>query len=508
MNPHRLLLIEPPFYRLYHDQNCLIRFPLGLGYLAGAVLQQTTWSVRILNADFNIQGCASFDDAFILDTGFRNYQHTLRNPDARIWEEVAQTIREVAPTVVGISAKTQNFASAKRVAAIVKGIDPNILVILGGPHVTMAGPEVLDTTPEIDLAVLGEGEETLVELLHQIEHQHPLTDVPGILLRNAGQIHRTPQRPFAPDLDAMPFPADVAEKTLLHYERFPKTAFRYIFATRGCPYTCTFCGSMAMWGRKVRFRSVTNVVAEVQKLQQRGIRNIHFDDDTFGVKKSHLLTLCAALEQECPGLQFSCETSVNLIDPETVTALRKAGCVIMLLGVESGDEGMLKEIKKNITVPQITKAVTLLRRHGGPYLRIHAFFMVGFPEETEATMRATMRFMTTLAVDQVILSIFTPYPGLPLFEQCQKLGLIGDSFDHERFNHQSPENCFTARIPVARFRELVVEATRITAQRNRPRWWHPLRLFWRRLVWSLRTTGITNLVRQRLHQLYSQSVQR
>ncbi|MBF0293697.1 MAG: radical SAM protein [Magnetococcales bacterium] len=495
----RLLLIEPPFYRLYHDQNCLVRFPLGLAYLAGAVLRDTTWNVRILNADFNIRGSRAFDDAFLLHEGFANYRRLLQEEDAPIWREVADNVRTVRPTVVGISAKTQNYASALRVARIVKQCDPAIRVILGGPHPTMAGEVALDT-PDIDLGVVGEGEATLVELLRCFERDAPVDEVPGLLLRREGRVIRTPSRPFLTDLDALPFPADVAEQCLLHYEHFPQMAFRYVFATRGCPYGCTFCGSASMWSRKVRFRSVENVLAELRKLQARGIRNIHFDDDTFGVKKSHLLALCRAMERELPGLRFGCETSVHLIDPENVTAMQRAGCVTLLLGIESGDDAMLKIIRKNITMQQVKAAIATLRRHGGPYLRIHAFFMVGFPDETEASMEATMRAISATDADRVILSIFTPYPGSRLFVRCQELGIIGATFDHARFNHQSPENCFTARIAPERFRQLVQHAARVAARQGRETVWRKGERLWRRIHWSLRERGFIGTIRKALQR--------
>ncbi|MEO5328217.1 MAG: B12-binding domain-containing radical SAM protein [Magnetococcus sp. THC-1_WYH] len=489
MSQYRLLLIEPPFYRLYHDQCSLVRFPLALGYLAGAVLKETQWTVQTYNADFNITSSRNFDDDFMLKEGYYNYRRLLQDLSAPIWNEVATTIKKANPTVVGISAKTQNYASALLVARIVKQINPTIQIIFGGPHVTMVKEDVFKS-PDIDLAVLGEGESTLVALLQCVEKMSDMASVAGIIFRRDGQLIRTPPRAFLTDLDALPFPADVAEQTLIHFAHYPKNAFRYIFATRGCPYTCTFCGSATMWSRKVRFRSVNNVVTEIRKLQNRGIGNVHFDDDTFGVKKSYLLDLCQTLEQKCPKLMFSCETSIHLIDQENVTAIQRAGCVIMLLGVESGDDRMLKEIRKNITMAQIVAAIAILRKYGGPYLRIHTFFMVGFPEETEATMQATMAAMTRIGADRILLSVFTPYPGSELFERCRELKLIGADFDHSRFNHQSPENCFTAHIPPQQFRALVAKASQIAAKQNQSTRWHPIQLLWRRVLWSIRQRGV------------------
>ena len=157
----KILFIEPPFYRLFKNTYSLDRYPLSLGYLIGAVRKNTDWQVLGYNADFFPQS-ELLEVSYLADAGFDNYLLNLKNLSALIWKEVKTAISEYKPAVVGISAKSQNFTSACIVAKLVKEIDAKIIVIIGGPHPSMVGAEVLKC-PEVDLAVTGEGEVTIVE---------------------------------------------------------------------------------------------------------------------------------------------------------------------------------------------------------------------------------------------------------------------------------------------------------------------------------------------------------
>ena len=163
----RIIIIEPPFYRLYHDQFCLVKYPLALGYLSGSIIKKTDWKVQTYNADFNTKK-KPFDPEgdYLTGEGFQLYLKTLKDPTAPIWQEVRDTISEFNPSVVGISVKSQNFTSGSIVAKIAKEINPLIKVIMGGAHATMNG-EALFKTPNIDFVAVGEGENTIVHFLHR-----------------------------------------------------------------------------------------------------------------------------------------------------------------------------------------------------------------------------------------------------------------------------------------------------------------------------------------------------
>jgi tRNA A37 methylthiotransferase MiaB len=458
----RILLIEPPFQRLFKETYSLDRFPLGLAYLAGAIRMGTPWEVQVYNADF-AGPCEPIEVRYWASEGFENYLRALRDPSAAIWQEVAAVVGDFQPTVVGITAKTQNFASACRVAELVKRIDPDVRVIVGGPHASMVGRDVLQN-PSIDVCVRGEGERTIVELLSALDREADLGAVAGVVFRRGREVVVNPPRPLMDDLDGLPFPQDVAPGVLRDYPQYPRSAFRNIFATRGCPYQCLYCGSRNIWGRAVRYRSPDNVAAEIRGLRAGGLRFVNFDDDIFAVRRDYTEALCRAIRTQCPGVAWSCETHVKLIDRSTVETMKAGGCYKINLGIESGNNDILRAIRKNITIESALAACREIKRSG---LELVTFFMVGFPQETEQTLADTRTAMEAVRCDTVVYSIFTPYPNTEAHELCRQMGLIGEDFDPTLYNHQSPANCFCAAIPPQRFRELLSQIERQVDRRNR-----------------------------------------
>lgn len=439
----------------------LSRYPLGLGYLAAEANKMPRWKTVVYNADFSHQP-EPMKVSYLTGEGFQRYRRNLADPSAAIWQEIQTVMDEISPHLVGISAKSQNFAAAAQVARLVKSLDPTIPVIAGGPHPSMVAEEVAEN-PYIDIAVRGEGEQTLVELLEVIEQGGDLNGVKGIVFKKNGEIIVNPPRPLNIDLDALGFPNSSAEGSLMDYDLYKKDAFRFIFPARGCPYNCFFCGSRNIWTRSVRYRSVDNVMREISELWQSGIRNIQFEDDTFGVNRRYTLQLCDALKNRFPGLEWACKLHAGLVDDELVSHLKDAGCTLVMLGVESGSNQMLKKIRKGITIQQAFDAAKIVKSHG---IRLHTFFMVGFPEETEETLAETVDAMENIHSDFLVYSIFTPYPGTESFIFCKKNKLIGEDYDVSLYNHQSPANCFCLYIKPKRFRELVSQIEKRVDRKN------------------------------------------
>lgn len=473
----KILLIEPPFYRLYKNSYSINRYPLSLGYLAGTIKSQTDWDILVYNADF-YPANEFAKTSYLAGEGFNNYLNNLKRTKADIWEDTRKVIAEYAPSVVGITAKSQTFASACNVAKIVKEINNQTVVIVGGPHPSMAGPEVLDC-PDIDICVRGEGEMAIVELLDTIVRQKEPRTVKGVVYRYNDEIIANQPRELIKDLDSLCFPAESAPQVLKDYDKYPKTAFNNIFAIRGCPYNCSFCGSRNIWGRKPRFRSPQNVVHEIKLLQNRGLKSVHFDDDTFGVNKKYIKELCDAISRDCPGLKWSCEIHVKLVDDETISMMRSSGCYSIQLGIESGSNHILKEIRKNITIEEAKAASMLIKKHG---IDLEVFFMIGFPQETEETLLATTEAMKTINYDVILYSIFTPYPYTDMFDYCNERHLIPDDYDISLYNHQSPLNYFCIDIPQKRFRELARLIEKMVDRKNffgRIRRVFSMNTFWR-----------------------------
>ncbi|MEO8499236.1 MAG: cobalamin-dependent protein, partial [Planctomycetota bacterium] len=273
--PRKILLAQPPFYRLFSEDFSLARYPLTLGYLAGTVREHTDWDVSIYNADFHPGGRHPTEVSYLTGPGFDNYVANLKTMTGPVWDEIRSTLAEHRPDVVGITAVSQTFTSARLIGKIVKQLNPDAKVIVGGPHASVAGGRLL-SHPEIDIVVRGEGEMTLVEVLQAIDQGRPLDQIKGTIVRSGEEIVENPLRPVIKDLDSLCIPHEIAEDVLVGYDQHPAVAFRYLFASRGCPFNCLFCGSRDVWGRKSRVRSPENVVREIQGLQARGLQRLHF----------------------------------------------------------------------------------------------------------------------------------------------------------------------------------------------------------------------------------------
>jgi len=457
-----ILLIDPPYYRLFKDSYSLPRFPLSLGYLAGTVRQRTDWRVIAYNADFSPQ-CEPIKVSHLSGSGYAQYLKSLQEPTGKIWKDVSDIISRYSPSVVGISCKSQTFASARIVARLVKTLDPRITVIAGGPHPSMVGAEVLKCS-EFDVAVCGEGEDAIVGILEAIRAGRTFDGIAGVIYRKDGETVVNAPGPGVANLDTLCFPHEAAPEILHDYHLYPRSAFNHIFATRGCPYNCFFCGSRNVWGRRVRFRSPENVVREIRGLMQKGITEVHFDDDTFGVNSEYIRSLCTHIERDCPGLKWSCELHVKLVSDEHLGWMKRAGCRSIQLGIESGNDDILRVIRKGFKIDEALTAVRRIHRQG---IEVQAFFMVGFPQETEETLRDTFNAMKKVK-GRLSYSIFTPYPGTEAFDFCREHGLVDDQFDVAVYNHQSPANCFCMNISRDRFRALVAEMERMVDRNNYP----------------------------------------
>jgi anaerobic magnesium-protoporphyrin IX monomethyl ester cyclase len=258
------------------------------------------------------------------------------------------------------------------------------------------------------------------------------------------------------------FPIVVAADVLIDYEKYPLSAFNTILATRGCPRNCLFCGSRTVFGRKPRFRSVKNIVNEIICLQKKGLKRFEFVDDFFGVNTAFLNELCGSLAKNCPGISWECETRVDLITEGNVKAMKASGCSQIHVGVESGNDEILCQMRKGIKIEQAISAIKIIKKQG---VALRANFLLGFPGETEKTLNDTLSAMKRLDC-RLGFSIFTPYPGSEAFDYCKRAGLIGEDYDASLYNHQSPENCFCTGIGKQRFREITREIERYVDKRN------------------------------------------
>jgi len=335
----KVLLINPPWFRLLGQ--LLDSCPIGLSYLA-AMLEKQGFDVSIYNADYNYEKLGLIFGSLRNMTGaYQEYLRILQDLDNPLWQEVEKVISDKAPSMVGISCVTGNYGSSINVAKLVKKIDPDIPVVMGGFHPTIVTEEVLGNK-NIDVVVRGEGEHTLTHLATTIQSQGPLDNIPGISYKVNGKIVHNPDRPQIANLDDLPFPA---KHLLLEKETYPSRAFGRLFTARGCPYHCIFCAAHALWTRKVRFRSPENVVQEIEQVKKIfGTRHFYFDDDTFTLNERRVMAICNLIIEKDLRISWGCETRAGQVSPDLARKMREAGCEYCNIGVESGDKEILKKI--------------------------------------------------------------------------------------------------------------------------------------------------------------------
>ena len=501
MGINKIVLIHPPYFRLYNNTFSFNRYPLSLGYLAGTIKAKSKWDVTAYNADFAPQTTIGNDHvtfSYQTSKGYANYLANLNNPQAPIWAEVAAAIRELNPAVVGISAMSQNFRSASVVAKIVKEINGDTIVVVGGPHPSMVGAELLNCQ-DIDIGVMGEGERTIIELLDAIETGKSLDQIKGLVFRKNGMPVANPRREFIKDLDTLCFPHETAEEVLKDFGLYPKSAFGTIFSARGCPYACTFCGSYRIWSRAPRLRSPQNIIEEITNLQKMGIKSLRFTDDTFGLNAKWIEELCNGIIQQCPDLNWKCEMNINLINDKLLSLLKSAGCHMIEVGIESGDDTMLKVMKKNITTEQALEACRLINKHR---IELQTYFILGFPQETEESLQKTRELIKKIN-GYIWISIFSPFPGTEIYQSCRDAGTISETYDISLHNFQSLDS-FCTNIPPKRFKEIATTIIREVDKKNGRN--RIKRIFSVNTLWRIKELGIRQAIRKGLRIILSRVI--
>ncbi len=451
----RVLLMEVPWY-VFFPQATQPDAPLGCSYIA-AVLEKAGHDAVIFNPDLK-------DDAAdeLGTNDFKNemddykvYLETIKGGSHKIWSEIISLIESFRPEMVGLTVRTPAVGLAYRTAELIKSIDPTIHIVLGGPHPTCCPVEVA-SHKAVDVVVIGEGEDTILDLISCYEERRALNTVKGIAYTRDERFMRTAPRPLIEDLDSIPFPA---KYLILNKERMHSDNFANIFATRGCSYSCTFCSSHNVWTKKIRFRSPGNVLAEMKFMEERyGSEFFSFSDDSFTVNKKWVLELCELIKKTNfgPNFRWVCNTKSNLIDDDIARAFKEAGCAAVALGIESGSDRVLERMKKGTTVEKSRDAVKILKKHN---LRFTGQFVIGFPWETEAEILRTIEFMKELDPMSVMMSIATPLPGTELYNEAIKLGLIDPAnLDWAKVTTKNDGILFNPEIPKERVKELVALA--------------------------------------------------
>ena len=352
------------------------------------------------------------------------------------WRSLEKVMVDFRPDVVGITSFSVKWPSAKKIAAIAKSYNPKMPVVMGGQHVTIMTNDAL-ADPNIDFVVKGEGEKTLVDWLRQLEGEQKWEDVSGLSFKRSGQVVHSDHRPLVEDLDELPPPA---RECLHDVESYSPESLGKLFASRGCPYQCNYCGTQNVWGYGVRHRSPQSMVSEIQQVKEEyGTKYFTFFDDVFGLDKKRAIGLCDEIADAKLGVAWDCLTRSNLVSDELLTSMKKAGCAKIDMGVESGSDKILRDTKKGLNTEQILAGGRLIKKHG---FFLYAFFMVGLPTETEEDAAKTIEFLEKLKPHWAGVSIFTPIPGTSIYKALQEEGRIEARPKFEKFSHQSPHSNF------------------------------------------------------------------
>lgn len=397
-------LVNPP------NKTSFPQPPLGLAYVAAALEK----------ADFNVH---------LIDAPAYGYSD----------EDVIRIIKEHASRVIGITAMTPSANKSIELIRKIKAAIPDAFIFMGGPHATLMPLEILEKVKEVDVVVVGEGEMTTPELMAAVKkartelreiNEKELMQIKGIAYRKNGILPvTTAHRELIEDLDSLPMPA----YHMLEFEKYRpypphgiKMPYMAMMTSFGCPFFCIYC-SKPIYGRTYRARSPDSIIAEIKHLKERGIKEILFYDDTFTMNRERTMELCNKLIEQKVNIHWSCETRVNLVDEELLTKMKESGCYIISYGVESGNDHLLKILKKGITLDQVRNAFKITRKVG---ILTVGYFMLGVPEETLETADNTIKFATEIGADFVQFSICTPFPGTELFEMAKKDGLDADDWDN------------------------------------------------------------------------------
>lgn len=365
--------------------------PLGIAYIASA-LEKEGYEVKIL-------------DVIALNL---------------ITQEVCLEINDEAPDIVGITAMTSSIRGALEAAKLAKNF--GAITVMGGPHLAIYPEETL-SYDFVDYGVIGEGEYPMLELVKAIESRQPIQNIKGLVYKEDGKV-RINEAYIVPDLDKIPFPA----RHLLPMEKYSSIIGLHpvttMISTRGCPYHCGFCFKGPS-DKKYRTRSAQNVVDEMElAVKKYEVREIMFYDDVLTFKRDHIIKICNEILKRGLKVKWESPTRVDNVDFDLLKLMRKAGCIRLRYGVESGDPDILKLMRKGITLSMVRDAFKWTKKAG---IETFAYFMIAYIHETPQTIKKTISVAKNLNPDLIMFTVTTPYPGTHLYGMGQKEGfIVGD----------------------------------------------------------------------------------
>ena len=398
LNSNRILLVHPLGYGSDDAEQDISRKtnimpPLGLASIA-AYLEQRDISASIID-------CYAHPDAMPL---------------------IKQTLEDERPAFIGFSCTTSTFLDGVRIGEMAKTLLPGIQTVFGGAHVSALKEKIIEKFPSVDFVVAGEGEETLSELIAsggEIPDQ-----ITGLVYRDATGPVFTGYRKQLLELDELPFPAyeklaGYPEKYMLPIFNYPKAPNTSCISSRGCPYACSYC-DRSVFKRSFRYNSASYLFKHITYLKDRfGIRHINFYDDQFTFNRQRVEDFCNLMINNPVRMTFNCAVRAEHIDFELLQLMKAAGCWMISLGIETGDENLLAQHRQNADLGMLADKIRLIHKAG---IRVKGLLMMGLPGENEQSIKRSMDYVFSLPIDDFNLAKFTPFPGSPLYKDIHNLG--------------------------------------------------------------------------------------
>lgn len=448
----------------YHDRNNIntrlpaslnknqgVLPPLGLAYIAGA-LERAGHKVAFIDA--------------IAENLTRN--------------EVKEKILKSGAKIVGVTCMTPTIHGALEACEIAK--ECGTIVVIGGVHLEVYPKETL-SYDFIDYGVIGEGEETVVELVEAIEKRRPVQNIRGIAYKKEGEVRINPPR-IVESLDNLPMPA----RHLMPMDKYNSIISLYPMTTmmtsRGCPFKCGFCFKGES-DKVLRLANPKKVVDEMEHvIKKYGVKEIMFYDDTFTWNKKHVVDICNEILERGIKVKWEAPTRVNVIEEDLLRLMKKAGCRRLRYGVESGDPDILKLMNKNINIDTIKKAIGISKKVG---IEAFCYFIIGYANETPETIRRTINLAKDLNPDLVMFTVATPCPQTSLYELAFQKNII--NFDYwKQFTLKKIDSRFPYFVPDAdkwiktAYREFYFRPKYILRQLFKIRTWDDIKKHW----WALK----------------------
>jgi anaerobic magnesium-protoporphyrin IX monomethyl ester cyclase len=387
---NKIFLIAPPIITPDIWEEELKHPPLGLAFLA-SVLRQHDYEPIIFDSTIE------------------------RNP----FQKIKSILKKEGFEIIGIGFSSIAAEGAFRVAEEIKKINPQTIVIAGGYHPTAMTKEVLENK-NFDFVVFGEGEITIIELLKSIKNNlDNIENIKGVAFRKNGKIVINQPRPLIENLDTIPLPAyDLLQLDAYSIPSTSRKPYITYIRSRGCPFSCNFCGVQKMFGRKYRLESLQKTIKNMENLiENYNIKEIIFKDSEFVINKESVNELCNLLIEKKYDLTWACNARVDTVSKNLLIKMKNAGCNSITYGVESGDQKTLDRIGKQITLDQSRNAIKLTK---DAKIRCVANFIIGLPEETEEAIKKTIKFAKELDTDFASFGHLIALPGSDIYDEAIK----------------------------------------------------------------------------------------